>query len=74
MNKIEGLENVSGVGDVTEYLVKGKNKIKITVATSLLNTILLENKNILNGDGRVLDDRHNSSYGLKDEVYISTAR
>lgn len=68
------VDQVSGVGDVTKYLVKGKNEIKITVATSLLNAILLENKNILNDDGRVLDDRHNSSYGLNDEIFISPSK
>ena len=51
---------------------KGENKIKVTVATSLLNAVLEENKNILNDDGRVLDDRHPSAYGLEGEIVINS--
>lgn len=65
------VDQVSGTADVSKYLQKGKNTIKITVATSLLNAVLNENKDILNDDGRVLDDRHPSEYGLKDEIVIS---
>lgn len=68
------VNQISGVGDISEYLVKGINEIKITVATSMLNAILEENKNILNEDGRVLDDRHNSLYGLTEEVEIKATK
>lgn len=68
------VDQASGIADISEYLIKGKNEIKVTVATSLLNAILEENKEILNDEGRVLDDRHNSSYGLSQEIYISATK
>lgn len=65
------VNQVSGIADVTDYLEKGKNNIKITVATSLLNAVLRANANVLNEDGRVLDDRQPAAHGLNGEVYIS---
>lgn len=65
------INQVSGVSEISEFLVEGTNEIKITVATSMLNAVLHENKDILNEGGRVLDDRHNSSYGLCEDVIIS---
>lgn len=73
-NKEIVVDQVSGIADISKYLKKGKNEIKITVATSLLNAILEENKNILNEDGRVLDDRHPSSYGLTEDVMIKSTK
>lgn len=66
------VDQVSGIADISNYLKKGENKIKVTVATSLLNAVLEENKNILNDDGRVLDDRHPSAYGLEGEIVINS--
>lgn len=62
---------VSGIAEISEFLAEGKNEIKINVATSMLNAVIYENRDILNEDGRVLDDRHNSSYGLSEDVIIS---
>lgn len=68
------VNQVSGIVDISDYLKKGQNEMKIIVATSLLNALLEENKNILNEDGRVLDDRENSSYGLVENVIISAEK
>lgn len=71
-NKEVVIDQISGIADISQYLKKGENKIKVTVATSLLNAVLEENKNILNDDGRVLDDRHSSAYGLEGEIVINS--
>ena len=56
--------------DISAYLKDGSNTVEITVATSLLNALLAENRDVLNDDGRVLDDRDRSSYGLFGEVSL----
>jgi hypothetical protein len=37
----------------------------------MLNAILKSNEGILNDDGRVLDDRAPSAYGLTDTVVVN---
>ncbi len=64
------VDQVSGNADITDYLKEGENEIEITVATSLLNAILKNNSDILNEDGRVLDDRSPASYGLFNPITI----
>ncbi len=72
--KINGTEivmdQVSGDAEITDVLKNGENEIEITVATSLLNAILKNNSGILNEEGRVLDDRSPSGYGLTNVVTI----
>ncbi len=65
------IDPISGLANVTDFVKEGKNTIKITVATSMLNAILKENSSILNEDGRVLDDRSPASYGLVNDVIIN---
>lgn len=60
----------SGDADVSALVKPGENKIEVTVASSLLNAVLENNKGILNDDGRVLDDRSPSGYGLTEQVTI----
>lgn len=64
------VDQVSGNVDISDVLKEGENEIEITVATSMLNAILKNNSNILNEDGRVLDDRSPASYGLFNPITI----
>ena len=64
------VDQASGDADVSALLQPGENQIEVTVASSLLNAILENNKGILNDDGRVLDDRSPSGYGLTEQVTI----
>lgn len=64
------VDQVSGNADISDVLKEGENEIEITVATSMLNAILKNNSNILNEDGRVLDDRSPASYGLFNPITI----
>ena len=64
------VDQASGDGDVTDVLAAGDNQIEVRVATSMLNAILHNNAEILNDDGRVLDDRNPSAYGLTEAVTI----
>ncbi len=72
--KVNGTEvlvdQASGNADVSALVKPGENKIEVTVASSLLNAVLENNKGILNDDGRVLDDRSPSGYGLTEQVTI----
>ncbi|MCD7950046.1 MAG: hypothetical protein LUG12_07300 [Erysipelotrichaceae bacterium] len=65
------VDQASGDCEISKYLNQGNNIIEITIATSLLNAILYENRNVLNDDGRILDDRNTSSYGLTTDVIIN---
>ena len=64
------MDQASGNADVSELVKPGDNTLEVTVASSLLNAVLENNKEILNDDGRVLDDRDPSAYGLTDTVSI----
>jgi len=64
------VDQASGNADVSELVKPGDNTLEVTVASSLLNAVLENNKEILNDDGRVLDDRDPSAYGLTDTVSI----
>lgn len=64
------VDQASGDANITELLKPGENQIEVTVASSLLNAILENNKDFLNDDGRVLDDRTPSGYGLTEQVTI----
>ncbi|MBD5424289.1 MAG: hypothetical protein HDR44_04125, partial [Allobaculum sp.] len=65
------MNQVSGSGNISDFVKAKDNEVQITVATSLLNAILKENENIKNEDGRVLDDRAKAAYGLVNDVIIS---
>lgn len=65
------IDPISGLANVTDFVKPGKNTIKMTVATSMLNAILKENSSILNEEGRVLDDRSPAAYGLVNDVVIN---
>ena len=56
--------------DISACLKDGENTVEITIATSLLNALLAENRDVLNDAGRVLDDRDRSSYGLFEDVSL----
>lgn len=64
------VNQASGDADITDVLVEGENTIEVRVATSMLNAVLESNSDILNDDGRVLDDRSPSAYGLAETVTI----
>ncbi|MBR2812773.1 MAG: hypothetical protein IKD69_15470, partial [Solobacterium sp.] len=64
------VDQVSGDAEIGSLLKNGENTIEITVATSLLNALLKNNENILNDEGRVLDDRTPAGYGLFETVTI----
>ncbi|MBQ9315215.1 MAG: hypothetical protein IJ203_00185 [Atopobiaceae bacterium] len=72
--KVNGTEvlvdQASGNADVSALVKPGENQIEVTVASSLLNAVLENNKGILNDDGRVLDDRSPSGYGLTEQVTV----
>lgn len=72
--KVNGTEvtvdQTSGNADVSALVKPGENRIEVTVASSLLNAVLENNKDIKNDDGRVLDDRSPSGYGLTERVTI----
>ena len=64
------VNQIAPVVDISDYLKDGDNTVEITVATSLLNALLAENRDIVNDDGRVLDDRDRSAYGLSGEIVM----
>ena len=72
--KVNGTEVIvdqaSGNADVSALVRPGEHQIEVTVASSLLNAVLENNKGILNDEGRVLDDRSPSGYGLTEQVTI----
>lgn len=65
------IDQASGTAEITDYVHEGENEVEIRVATSMLNAILKSNEGILNDDGRVLDDRAPSAYGLTDTVVVN---